>query len=81
MAEMGFEDFYKVPDLKFDISRLRKDLEKVLERKNLNLLELLTLEQSHLIEYLTIKVQLKGIMYEENTGLLLTRVEKKCLEI
>ncbi len=33
MAEMGFEDFYKVPDLKFDISRLRKDLEKVLERK------------------------------------------------
>ena len=33
MAEMGFEDFYKVPDLKFDIFRLRKDLEKVLERK------------------------------------------------
>ena len=33
MAEMSFEDFYKVPDLKFDISRLRKDLEKVLERK------------------------------------------------
>ena len=30
---MSFEDFYKVPDLKFDISRLRKDLEKVLERK------------------------------------------------
>ena len=33
MAEMSFEDFYKVPDLKFDISRLRKDLEKILERK------------------------------------------------
>tara|TARA_B100001540_G_scaffold83493_1_gene75128 strand:+ start:6133 stop:6726 length:594 start_codon:yes stop_codon:yes gene_type:complete len=33
MAEMSFEDFYKVPDLKFDIFRLRKDLEKVLERK------------------------------------------------
>ena len=33
MAEMSFEDFYKVPDLKFDISRLRKDLNKVLERK------------------------------------------------
>ena len=30
---MSFEDFYKVPDLKFDIFRLRKDLEKVLERK------------------------------------------------
>ena len=33
MAEVSFEDFYKVPDLKFDISRLRKDLDKVLNRK------------------------------------------------
>ena len=33
MAEMSFQDFYQVPDLKFDISRLRKDLDKVLERK------------------------------------------------
>ena len=33
MAEMSFEDFYKVPGLNFDISRLRKDLVKVLERK------------------------------------------------
>ena len=33
MAEMSFEDFYKVPDLKFDILRLRKDLDRVLERK------------------------------------------------
>ena len=28
-----FADFYQVPNLKFDISRLRQDLEKVLERK------------------------------------------------
>ena len=33
MAEMSFEDFYKVPNLKFDISRLREDLNKVLEKK------------------------------------------------
>ena len=33
MAEVSFEDFYKVPDLNFDISRLRKDLDKVLKRK------------------------------------------------
>ncbi len=33
MAEVSFEDFYQVPNLKFDISRLKKDLEKVLERK------------------------------------------------
>ena len=33
MAEMSFEDFYKVPGLKFDVSRLRDDLNKVLEKK------------------------------------------------
>ena len=33
MAEMSFEDFYKVPGLKFDISKLKKDLDKVLEKK------------------------------------------------
>tara|TARA_Y100000816_G_scaffold290914_1_gene280806 strand:- start:225 stop:818 length:594 start_codon:yes stop_codon:yes gene_type:complete len=33
MAEMSFEDFYTVPGLKFDILRLRTDLDKVLERK------------------------------------------------
>ena len=33
MAEVSFEDFYQVPNLKFNISRLKQDLEKVLERK------------------------------------------------
>ena len=33
MAEVSFEDFFQVPNLKFDISRLKQDLEKVLERK------------------------------------------------
>ena len=33
MAEVSFEDFYKVPDLKFDISRLRGDLDKILKIK------------------------------------------------
>jgi|TARA_B100000767_G_C19440342_1_gene399700 hypothetical protein len=33
MAHLNFEDFYKVPDLKFDISRLRNDLEAVLKKK------------------------------------------------
>ena len=34
MAELNFEDFYQVPNLKFDISRLRKDLDKILKKKN-----------------------------------------------
>ena len=33
MTTVSFEDFYKVPDLKFNISRLRNDLEKILEQK------------------------------------------------
>ena len=30
---MSFNDFYQVPNIKFDISRLRKDLESVLKKK------------------------------------------------
>ena len=36
MTAVSFEDFYKVPDLKFNISRLRKDLEKILDQKKFN---------------------------------------------
>ena len=38
MAEMGFEDFYKVPELKFDISKLRKDLNMFFNTFRLELL-------------------------------------------
>ena len=33
MGNTNFEDFYKVPELNFDISKLRKDLEIVLKKK------------------------------------------------
>ena len=33
MAHLNFEDFYQVPDLKFDISRMRSDLDTILKRK------------------------------------------------
>ena len=36
MTSVSFEDFYKVPNMNFDISRLRKDLEKILENKRFN---------------------------------------------
>ena len=35
MATVSFEDFYKVPDLKFNISRLKNDLDKILEQKKI----------------------------------------------
>ena len=33
MATVSFEDFYEVPDLNFDIERLRNDLDKILKDK------------------------------------------------
>ena len=38
MDKIKFNDFYKVPDIKFDISKLRLDLEKVLKNKKFNTL-------------------------------------------
>ena len=31
-----FEDFYQVPDIKFDISKLRTDLEKILKKSKIS---------------------------------------------
>ena len=36
MVQVSFEDFYKVPELKFDISKLRSDLNSILENKKFN---------------------------------------------
>ena len=36
MDQVSFEDFYKVPELKFDISKLRSDLDSILENKKFN---------------------------------------------
>ncbi len=36
MTSVNFEDFYEVPNLSFDISKLRNDLNKVLENKKFN---------------------------------------------
>ena len=36
MATTNFEDFYEVPNLSFDISRLKLDLDKILKNKKFN---------------------------------------------
>ena len=36
MSQVSFDDFYQVPNLKFDILRLRSDLEIVLKKKRFN---------------------------------------------
>ena len=33
MAHLDFTDFYQVPNLKFDIKRLRSDLDGILKKK------------------------------------------------
>ena len=38
MDKIEFNDFFKVPNIKFDISKLRIDLEKVLKKKKFNTL-------------------------------------------
>ena len=34
MAQLNYSDFYQVPDLKFDIKRLRKDLDIILKKRD-----------------------------------------------
>jgi len=36
MVQVSFEDFYKVPELKFNISKLRSDLDLILKNKKFN---------------------------------------------
>tara|TARA_B100001540_G_scaffold70825_1_gene63857 strand:+ start:67 stop:663 length:597 start_codon:yes stop_codon:yes gene_type:complete len=36
MTTTSFEDFYEVPNLNFDISKLREDLDKILKNKKFN---------------------------------------------
>ena len=33
MDKIKFKDFYRVPNIKFDIPKLRESLEKILEKK------------------------------------------------
>ena len=40
MAQLNYEDFYQVPDLKFDIERLRGDLNKILKKRNFSTLNI-----------------------------------------
>ena len=36
MVKANFQDFYEVPNLNFDISKLREDLDKILKAKKFN---------------------------------------------
>ena len=40
MTQLNFTNFYQVPDLKFDIERLRGDLDKILKKRNFSTLNI-----------------------------------------
>ena len=40
MTQLGFKDFYQVPDLKFDVQRMRDDLDKVMKKQKFKTLGL-----------------------------------------
>ncbi len=40
MTQLNFTNFYQVPDLKFDIERLRGDLNKILKKRNFSTLNI-----------------------------------------
>ena len=42
MAHLNFSDFYQVPDLKFDIDKMRMDLNAILKKKGFNSLKGIT---------------------------------------
>ena len=74
---MSFQDFYTVPDLNFDISRLRTDLDKVLKRKKFKSPGVSHFGAISLNRVPNDKSSIEGNNVEENIGLLLMRQVKK----
>ena len=81
MGTANFEDFYEVPNLNFDISKLRNDLDKVLKAKKFNSPGVTHFGAIPLNQIPMIEVLSKVIILEENIGQLLMKLEKKFLEM
>ena len=80
MTSLNFEDFYKVPEIKFDISKLRKDLDAILEKKRFNSPGVTHFGAIPLNQIPNDEESIKGNNIRGNIGLLLMRQEKKFQE-
>ncbi len=89
MVTTNFEDFYEVPNLNFDIPRLRDDLDKILKTKKfyspgVTHFGAISLNQipndKSSIEGNNIRGKYWTIAEEENIGQLQTKLEKRSLE-
>ena len=74
------DDFYKVPNLNFDIDKMRADLNVILKKRSLIRLVLKILAQSHLIKSQETNPLRKVIMLEGLTGQSRMKKEKKLRE-
>ena len=81
MATANFEDFYEVPNLNFDISKLKNDLDKILELKKFNTPGVTHFGAIPLTKSQTIRARLKGAILEENIGQLQMKLEKRFQEM
>ena len=81
MTQLSFEDFYKVPEMQFDISRLREDLDRVLEKKGFDSLGLSHFGAIPVNQIPNDEESIKGHNMRVFIGQLLMRVERKWPEI
>ena len=77
MNNIEFNDFYKVPNIKFDISKLKSDLEKILNKKKFNSLGIKNFGAIPLNQIPGDKESTKVIMLEVHTGLYQMRQARK----
>ena len=82
MATTNFEDFYEVPNLNFNISKLKNDLDKILKLKKFNSPGVTHFGAIPLNQIPNDKrARLKGAILEENIGQLQMKLEKRFQEM
>ena len=81
MATANFEDFYEVPNLNFDISKLKDDLDKILKLKKFNTPGVTHFGAIPLNQIPNDKSSIEGSNIEENIGQLQMKLEKRFQEM
>ena len=79
--KVSFEDFYEVPNLKFDIEKLRADLDKILGEKKFNSPGVTHFGAIPLNQIPNDENSIKGNNIRGNTGLQQMKREKKFQEM
>ena len=81
MATTSFEDIHEVPNLNFNITKLREELDRILKTKKFNSPGVTHFGAISINQYLMMKVQYKEVILEVDIGLLQMILEKRSHEI